>query len=337
MTDSQSNPAKSIHREKLESMFDPSIVDAFAGLAREQAVDVFNDMKDDIRQLVAEQLDVKRRAQELPTADQAAVAPQVNDASRQAREVAEDANDIDARQRADQPVDPQEIRDLDERAAQARESTARASEAVESRRQPAAPAVEQDDPRHGAIRRVVEEQEAQQAERSIRPAPAPAPSRAADRPVGGFVTQTQLKAELDQVNARINGVNDRVTRAIAIAQASATSVAPLRRAATWAMIAFVAVGVLYLLITGLTPIEHVWRDNFAWAFGVAFIAWCAGVMTANDASADAEARSEAHTGHGDDAGLDLVQDRRDHDDQPAQYPGHARSPRATADAHASVR
>lgn len=326
MTDSQHDiPDTDKDVDVLAKKLDGTNADKAAAIA--QFVDgriatALEPLKADIRRLIDGQRDVKQRAEELPPADKAAVAPQVNDASRQAREVAKDANDIEARQQAGEKVDPQEIQDLDQRASQARQSSDQARESV--------------DRRAAAAARAREEHEAQQASRSKQPASDPAPSRDADKGDGNYVTQPQLTAALDQVYAHVSGVDATAIRALAIARASASSVAPLRRAATWAMIAFVAVAVLYLLITGLTPIEHVWRDNFAWAFGVAFIAYCAGVITAKDASVNAEARSEAHAGHQDDAGLDIV-DRRDQEDQHPQYPGHARSPQATADAHASAR
>lgn len=302
MTDSQQNPqpTKSASRMRLEERFGADTVVDIAAVAREEALAVFHEMWDDVRQLVVDQLDVKRRAEELPSADKAAVAPQVNDASRQVRDVAEDINDIDARQRAGEKVDPQEVQDLEERASQARESSDKASEAVESRRQSATPAVQQDDPRHGAIRRVVQEQE---ADRSTRRTSAPAPSQDADKANGTYATKgdlASLSARVDQIGAESRDAKTAAARALAIAQDSASSVAPLRRAVSWALITFVVVGVLYLLITGLTPLEHVWRDNFAWAFGSAFIAFCVGLITAKDASASSRDDSTSHHDEEDD-------------------------------------
>ena len=320
MTDSQSpRPAKktapsrqrpvSASRMRLAERFGVDTVDDIAAVAREEAYSVVREMFPEIRQLVQQQLDVKQRAEELPPADQAAVAPQVNDASRQTREVAKDANDMNARQQAGEKVDPQELTALEERATQARESSDQAREAV--------------DRKAAAAAQARQEHEAQQTSRSKQPVSTPAPSRDdAEQGNGNYVTQTQLTAALDQVYAHVSGVDATATRAIAIAKASAKSVAPLRRAASWAMIAFVAVGVLYLLITGLTPIEHVWRHNIVWAFGASFIAWCVGVITAKEASANAESNSEAHTGRQDDEGIDIVRQR---DDEHTHHPADERA------------
>jgi hypothetical protein len=270
----------------------------------------------EITELVTTQRTIREQAQSLPEDQRREVQPEVDAASDQTRQAVRATRDLEDRRNAGQQVDEQEVDQVRRQSDQAAAAQQQASDRVRTVTATERPAA--DDRRHAAIERVVREQGTERVVVND----------------DSFVTHGQLRWHLDQVTGRINGVDAKATKALASARASASSLTPLRRATSWALIAFVVVGVLYLLITGPSPIEHIWRDNFAWAFGAAFIAFCVGVITAKDASATAEARSEAHTDHQDDnAGLDIVHRR----DETAQYPAQSRSPRATADAPASTR
>lgn len=335
MADSQQNQ-KSTHLGVLEEALHPRVVAALDGRIREVANEEIDKRLSELTATVNDLAD-QQRAQiaafkDLAPQQQREVVDDVNDSTDATRRAVQGQSDLAERQRSGEEVSSEELQQVEADTADAEQKQASA------------------DRKLAAATRVREEHEAQQAERTdhSKSDPAPAPSRETSkdkRQVKGdldYATKgdlASLSARVDQIGAESRDAKVAAARAIAIARASAGSLAPMRRATTWAMIAFVVVAVLYLLITGLTPLEHVWRDNFAWAFGVAFIAFCAGVITAKDDSATAEASSEARADHRDDnAGLDIV-DRRDRDEhRHDQYPGSSRSPRATADArsHASA-
>jgi hypothetical protein len=240
MADSQQNPqpAPSKHRQVLEDRFDKKVADAIVGVAREEALAVFNEQKEEIRQLIADQVAVRRQADELPADDRAAVAPQVNDANHKVRAVVEDANDIDARQQAGEKVDPQEIQDLDERANQARESSDQARQAVDRKAVAAA--------------RASREHEAQQASRSKQPA---------DTATGDY-SLAGLGARVDQLEACQGDL--KVVSATAFASAtSGDDSGSRRRVVAAAGLAALVTFVIYLFIL-LGSAKWDW----SWAIGL---------------------------------------------------------------------
>lgn len=299
MTDSQQNPqtAPSAHRKVLEDALGKKTTDAIVGVAREEALAVFNEKKEEIRQLIDQQIDVKRRAEELPAADKAAVVPQVNDASRQVREVVRDADDIDARQQAGERVDPQELQDLDQRTDQARESSTQAAAAV--------------DRRAAAAERARLEHEAQQASRVKRPASVPAPSRDANT---GDYSLTGLGARVDQLEACAGELQ--VVSATAFASArSGDDSGSRRRVVAAAGVAAIVAFVIYLLIL-LGSAEWDW----SWAIGLpAVVAAVVGLVVwaltrEPGPSAESVARADAIVARwsGQDDGSHQDDEGRDH-------------------------
>jgi hypothetical protein len=324
MTDSQQNPQHDIADtdkdvDVLAKKLDGTNADKAAAIA--QFVDgriatALEPLKADIRRLIDGQRDVKQRAEELPPADKAAVAPQVNDASRQAREVAKDANDIEARQQAGEKVDPQEIQDLDQRAAQARQSSDQAREAVERKAVAAAQAGR--------------EHEAQQASRSKQPASALAPSRDADK---GDYSLTGLGARVDQLEACAGELQ--VVSATAFASAtSGDDSGSRRRVVVAAGVAALVTFVVYLLIL-LGSAEWDW----SWAIGLpAVVAAIVGLVVwalnrEPGPSAESVARADAIVARwsGQDDGSHQDDEGRDH-----VVPGMRQQPDHGTHAHAGA-
>ena len=251
MTESQQNPqsTKSASRIRLEEQFSVDTVNAFAGLAREEATAVFDEKIEEIRELVAQQVATRRRVDELPIADQSAVAPQVNDANRQVAAVAQDANDIGARQRAGEPIDPREVAALEERAAQARESSDEATESV--------------DRRLAAATRVREQHQATQPPQQEQPVTNGSTYATKDDLAG-------LRSEVDQLKAGQRETMVVSATAYAWAEASDNSDA-IRRAGRFAAAAFVVTLLFYCL-------SLIGNDTWDWTWGIGLPAVVAGIV-----------------------------------------------------------
>lgn len=311
MTDTQQSqqPATSSHRQVLETAFSPTVVDAIDGRIKEVSLEALQQVRFELTELIAQHRRTLGEIREMPASpERTELAAQANQASEELRGAADQVN----RQLADatdgRTVEPEEAERSVERTEQAREAVHEVRTAVDERVD-----------RHEAILAVSHDGQ--------RP-----PSRldAIERDVASLKT---WKRSADE---RIAGAQSTASRAIAIASASATSLNPLRRAASWALITFEAVFVLYLLFFGLLDdLDWTARDQFAWPFGLAAIAFWIGLITAKEASATAEAQAEAEVSHDEDhdrhdAGTRIF-DREDHDHD------ETRDRRATADAHASVR
>lgn len=314
MTDSQQSQ-QSEHLTVMEEMLHPRLVRAIDGriieLADERIEAAIGRLRSEVSELAATQATIREQAQRLPEEQRREVQPEVDAASRETQDAVRTTNDLQARRQAGEQIDEQEVDQARRQSDQAASAQQQASDRVRSvsttDRQPA-----QDDPRHGAIRRVVQEQESQPRQRQERPV--------IDR--NSYVTHAQLDQRLDQVGARIRTAETNSSRALAIAQASVSSDNAFRRAATWWLITFVVVGVLYWLLFGVGPFDWTFRDQFAWPFGLATMVGCIGAITAHDSQSRAEA--QAHSGGHDDH----------HDEYHEDRPDNGRSSRASA--HASA-
>lgn len=108
-------------------------------------------------------------------------------------------------------------------------------------------------------------------------------------------------AKVDQAVAQAKESGRVSARAIAIARSTGGDGGRLEHATRTALAVFGVVFVLYLLIWGLTPLEHTWRDQFAWPFGLGALAFWLSYLfwSGNDQEQDdhrAEAEAEAHAG-----------------------------------------
>lgn len=321
MTDSQQGPQpmKSASRMRLEERFGADTVVDIAVLAREEALAVFNEQKKEIRRLIDDQIAVKRQADELPVDDRAAVAPEVNDANHKVRAVVRDANDIDSRQQAGEKVDPQEVRDLDERATQARESSDQARQSVDRRAAAATQAREEHD----------RQQAAEQPKRSTSTS---APRKDAVKDTGDY-SLAGLGARVDQLEACQGDLM--VVSATAFASAtSGDDSGSRRRVVAAAGLAALVTFVIYLLIlTGSAE----W--DWSWAIGlpavvaavVGLVVWALTREPGPSAESVAHADAIVARWSGHDDGSHQDDEGRDH-----VVPGMRQQPDHGAHAHAGA-
>lgn len=119
---------ESTHRSVLMGAFSPQVVDALDGhireLAREEIEQAVQDIKSEVRQLVSVQERQIDDARALPPEQRRAVEPAVNAGTGQVQAVARDANDLDARRRAGEEIDPREVDQVRQRSDQARQQQA---------------------------------------------------------------------------------------------------------------------------------------------------------------------------------------------------------------------
>lgn len=321
MTESQQpkQPAKkaaSPHRKVLEGAFSPAVVDAIDGRIKEVSLETLAEVKQQLVDLIEEH---KRTIAEInampasPERDRAVAA--AKEASAEVKAAGTEVNEVLAQERAGQPAASEQVQQAGESVERAKESVKQSSEEVSRQLS----ALKEQGDAHQAILAV--EHDGKRPDSRL---------DAIEKDVA------DLKAWKGGADERIEGAQDTANRAWATARASASSDHALRRGSTWALIVFVTVFVLYLLIWGLTGLDWTLRDQFAWPFGLAALAFFVGVITATAARAEASAFAESEAGHHGDgrrsAGLGIFRDRHhDHDED------RSSGASASADARANSR
>lgn len=98
-------------------------------------------------------------------------------------------------------------------------------------------------------------------------------------------------SRIDQAKKRADEAHSVSARAVAIARSAGGDGGRLEHATRIALAVFGIVFVLYLLVWGLTPLEHTWRDQFAWPFGFGALAFWLSYLFGGDGD---EGRDDHH-------------------------------------------
>ncbi|MES2876366.1 MAG: hypothetical protein V4678_02745 [Patescibacteria group bacterium] len=286
MTDSQQNPHDTSTTKDVEDLargLDGSNAQqakAIAAFVDGRIAVAIKDVNDKVDELLTTQRDTVQKAAALPPAQRAAVTGQVNEAAQEVRATKAEADDLAERQANGEHIEPEEVSKTEARADQA-------SDKVEQ------------------AKTVVEEQASQPAASSSRKGTKTVEQRLTDVES----TVSRHTGEVDQLKQGLSDVTKTANRALSVALNSATSDNAIRRGSAWAVGVFGLVFLLYLVIWGISgSLEHTWRDQFAWPFGLAAVAFWLGVFTA---------KNESNQSHDSGHGRFEHDDHDSHDDQSA--------------------